>query len=227
MPDRKLEYWYDWQIYGPDGKILESLKMPKQAIEKDRLGEIRYLCDLIENYPNQALMNKNVWYKIAMLRQRAFKNEDDANSLEMVCKAIMGDGRRRKNQDYLNDLRIMIVRDIEFFRKMKNRISEGTADVIAEIENFLTEGTKTERAHEKRLREYSNYRNVYYAYKKIYDRLSSIMSEIEIFKFFEEAADNLSATNVTFDVEPDGRKLTFVKMDTWYVKGTDMTTGYD
>jgi hypothetical protein len=227
MPDRKLEYWYEWQIYGPDGKILESLKMPKQAIEKDRLGEIRYLCDLIENYPNQALMNKNVWYKIAMLRQRAFKNEDDANSLEMVCKAIMGDGRRRKNQDYLNDLRIMIVRDIEFFRKMKNRISEGTADVIAEIENFLTEGTKTERAHEKRLREYSNYRNVYYAYKKIYDRLSSIMSEIEIFKFFEEAADNLSATNVTFDVEPDGRNLTFVKMDTWYVKGTDMTTGYD
>jgi len=227
MPDRKLEYWYEWQIYGPDGKILESLKMPKQAIEKDRLGEIRYLCDLIENYPNQALMNENVWYKITMLRQKAFKSKNDTESLRIVCKAIMGDGRLRKNQDYLDDLRIMIVDDIEFFKKMSNRISEGTANVITEIENIITAGTQSIQGYDKRQKEVSNYKNVYYAYKNIYDHLSSIMSEIEIYRFFEVAAENLSATNITFDVEPDGRILTFVKMDTWYVKGSDMTTGYD
>ena len=110
---------------------------------------------------------------------------------------------------------------------MRKKISKGTVKVIAEIENFVTENTRSIQSYDKRIKEVSNYKNVYYSYKNIYDRLSSIMSEIEIFKFFAVAADNLSATNVTFNVEPDGRNLTFVKMDTWYVKGTDMTTGYD
>jgi hypothetical protein len=53
------------------------------------------------------------------------------------------------------------------------------------------------------------------------------MTGSEIFSFFEVAAEHIDATNTTVDVNPDGRLLTFVKMNTWYVEGSDMIENSD
>jgi hypothetical protein len=49
----------------------------------------------------------------------------------------------------------------------------------------------------------------------------------EIFSFFEIAAEHIDATNTTVDANPDGRLLTFVKMNTWYAEGSDMSENSD
>jgi hypothetical protein len=222
MPDRKLEYWYDWEIYGQNGEILEKLHRPVVKIEKDRLTDTDYLIHLITESPDSTLLNEDVWYRIVMLRKRAFKNEEDAESLIRVCRAIMRDGRSRKNPDTLDELKIMVHSDIEFFRTIQNRISDGNEGVDKTIENYLVEGTTTIEAQDRRRNELSNYKNVYYAYRRIFNRLSSSLTVDEIFSFFTVAAEHIDATNATVDVGPSGRFLTFVKMNTWYVKGEDM-----
>jgi len=231
MPDRRLKYWYDWEIYGPDGKLLEYLKssVPSSVlpIEKDRLNDPDYLSNLIKEYPNQALMNKDVWYQIVMLRQRAFKNKDEVESLERVCKAITGDGHRRKTQEYLIKLKRIIRRDVKFFRTIQNKISEEKIGIDNAIEKYLTEGERNMTAHDAQINKISNYRNTYYNYKKIYDQLSRIMSQQEIYIFFDEAREHLDDPNAIVDTHPERRQLTFVKKYTWYVEGQDMTTTVD
>ena len=73
MPDRKLEYWYDWDIFGPDGDRIISLKESPPPLEKERLDDIDYVCQRITQFPEATLMNEYVWHEIVMLRQKAFK----------------------------------------------------------------------------------------------------------------------------------------------------------
>jgi hypothetical protein len=223
MPDRKLEYFYDWEVFGPDGSILKSLKKSSPPLEKDRLNDIEYLCDRIRQYPEATLMNDQVKYRIVMLRQKAFKDKGSAASHKKVCKAIAGDGRQRKDKERLEDLRIMINEDIAFFKKILEMTESKKMNVEEAIENFLTcDATKRYEYADKRRSEASNYENVFYAYKSVYGELKKLMTKKEIFCFFEKAAEFIAFPNASIYVYPENRPLTFVKMKTWYLWGSDM-----
>jgi hypothetical protein len=222
MADKKLEYWYDWEIFGPDGSSLINLRESPPPLNKQNLDDVGYLCERIMDYPEATLMNSDVWYRIVMLRQRAFKDKTAANELREVCKAILGDGRRRKSQEKLEELKEMILHDIQFFDEiLEVNTKVGTA-VDEAISDYLTRGTLSQKHHDRRIREKSNYETVYYQYKRVYDISKPILSHKEIICFFEKAALNITHPNATIDVEPDNRLLTFVKKRTWYVRGKDM-----
>jgi hypothetical protein len=227
MPDKKDTYWCDWEIYGPDGDLLESLKRPVPTIEKDRLKDPDYLINLIKTYPDQTLLNEYVWRQIVMLRQKAFKNKNAVESFERVCKAIMGDGHIRKTNEKLIELKRIIRRDFKFFRTVQNKISEKKIGIDNTIQKYLAERANDGSTDDPEKDEFSNYRNTYFKYKKIYDQLEPIMSQQEIFTFFEEAREHLEDPNATVEIQPDGRHLTFVKKYTWFVEGQDMATTID
>ena len=106
MADKEHEYWYDWEICGPDGASLIRLRESPPPIDKERLSDIDYLCERIYDYPEATLMNEDFWYRVVMLRQKAFKDEKYSEDLEKVCKAIAGDGHKRKSRRKIEELRI-------------------------------------------------------------------------------------------------------------------------
>jgi hypothetical protein len=226
MPDRKLQYWYDWEIYGPDGSLIIQIGRPPAIVERERLRDIEYLCEIIETNPERALMDRYVWYQIVMLRQMASKNQDNARRYDRVCKAICGDRRKRKKQSALEELRIMIGYDIDFFRTIRRRIEDEDVSVRNAIYHYLTEDvpeTATPDAADRRDREMSNYYQTYLAYKRIYDELiSAELPDEAIFRFFETAGEYIEATNATIGIHSNENLITFVKKKTWYVEGTDM-----
>lgn len=222
MSDRKLTYWYDWSICGPDGSQIIWLGKSPPPIDTKRLNDVEYLCDRITNYPDSTLMSEKVWYKIVILRQKTFKNESAAKDLKLVCKAIQGDGRAKKTQEDLNELKILIRNDIEFFKKIIQRRMQENISIDRAINAFLKKDAK-EKALDRREKETKNYENVFYKYNQIYKKLSAKkLTMNEIFCFFELAAENINNPNATVDAEPDGRLLTFVKLKTWFVKASDM-----
>ena len=90
------------------------------------------------------------------------------------------------------------------------------------INEFIRGDVPEDSIQEKKLAEISKYRDIYYAYKKIYSKLRVKLSEKEAFCFLEKAADSIDKTNVTINIEPEGQLLTFVKKKTWYTKRSDM-----
>jgi hypothetical protein len=233
MADKQLEYWFDWEICGSDGSVLIDLKnssLPSlPPVVRGKIDPIENLCERITEYPDPALTNKDTWYQINMLRQKAFKDKESKESLEKVLKAILGDGRRRRNQESLDRLKSLILRDINFFRKILEFLQTGKKTVDEAIIQYLTEDVPDDdqELYDKRENEKSNYENIYCAYKRIHSMLKDKikMTDEEIFCFFETAANNLMHTNIQIDVEPNERLLTFVKMKTWFVKGYDMVIG--
>lgn len=222
MPDRKLEYWYDWEIFGPDGSSLIDLRKSPPPRNKQRLSDIKYLCARIMDYPEATLMDSDVWYRIVMVRQRAFKDKKAVNELREVSKAILGDGRRRKSQEELEELQHMISHDIPFFEEILEANTRVGTAIDEAISDYVTRGTLTQKHENKRLIAKSYHVSVYYEYKRVYDILKPILSHKEIICFFEQAALNITHPNAQVDVEPDNRLLTFVKQNTWYIKGKDM-----
>jgi hypothetical protein len=224
MADTKLKYWYDWEIYGPDGKMLVNLRNFLPPMDKDRLSDTDYLCQRIIDYPDSTLMNSDVWYRMTILRQQSFKSKEEEQEWKKVCKALQGDGRKRKTKEDLEDLQEMIQSEILFFREVLNRNRDERVTVERAIKDFLRQGDpQGEQAEDRRSQE-SNWNNVYYKYKGIYDKLKSEfnLSEAEIFCFFDKTASAIHSANADIDVRPDGRLLTFVKVKTWYVIGSDM-----
>ncbi len=76
MGDSKLTYWYDWEIFGPDGSGIVNLrnllpKLPK--LDKEKFSDIDYLCKCIRERPEATCMNPEFGYQISILRQKAFK----------------------------------------------------------------------------------------------------------------------------------------------------------
>jgi hypothetical protein len=222
VADKKLEYWYGWTINDSEGHELINLRKTIQGIDQKRISDPDYLCEMIENFPDQTLMNQKVWYQITMLRQRAFKNEDDAGQWGKVCKALCGDGRKRKTSDKLEDLKSIIMHEIEFFRFIKNRTANGEITVQDAINDYCTNGAKSAEVYEKRLKESENYSKTFYAYNKVFGRLKEKLTEKEIFCFFEKAAEHVNKPNALVDVIPDGRRLDFIKQATWGLYGDDL-----
>lgn len=224
MADKKLEYWYDWEIHDPNGNLLIRLKKSPPTLEEDKINDISYLCKRIKDYPDSTLMNSKVWYRITMLRQQAFKDEKAAAELEKICKAILGDGRKRKASETIKDLKNMISKDIIFFKEVLERNRNEEVNVEDAIRDYLTKGN--ENLNDAQLRNMdrkeSNYETVYYAYKHIHSKLKSLMTDLEIYCFFEKAALNIEKTNATIDVQPGPRRLTFIKIGTWYTMGPDI-----
>jgi len=66
------------------------------------------------------------------------------------------------------------------------------------------------------------YENVFYEYNKIYKKLIPMMTPNEIFCLLKHAAENIHLPNVDVSDYPDGRRLEFIKIKTWYVKGPDI-----
>lgn len=64
---------------------------------------MNYLCERINQCPKATLMNKHVWYRIVMLRQKAFKDKESGRELHEVCMVIQCDGRKRKRKELLTD----------------------------------------------------------------------------------------------------------------------------
>lgn len=220
LPDGKLTYWYNWGIYGPDGKLMISFAGKIPPLEKDRLSNIDYLRCYIIDYPEAILLHKEFWYTVVMLRQKALKDKEAAGLLREIGKLIVGDGRRRKNQEELEILNDLIVNDIDYFKNMLELTKDMTIEKA--IIEFIRGDVPEDNIQEKKLAELSKYRDVYFAYKKLFIKLIGHLTEIEAFCFLEKAADSIDKTNVIIDVEPDGRLLTFEKKKTWYVKGSDM-----
>jgi hypothetical protein len=229
MSDTQRKYFYDWEISGPNGEILVSLKEKVDLKDRDWRNSIDDLIFFIKEYPNQALMNEEVSYKLSMLRQQANKNKDAADIWKKVCKAIYGDGRKRKNKEKLSELKQEILNDIDFFIEIQNRIGQGNIGTDDAIEEYLTKDVAEDdrESYDKQIDKMSNHKNIFYTYKKIFDHLKKHLSSNEIISFFRKAAEHIDDTNATVDVTPEGRLLTFVKVNTWYVEGPDMTEGSD
>lgn len=241
MSDRKLEYWYGWSINGPDGPIID-LNKPKSISEKESndldpidqlfkgdakgtLKDIDHICKLIKEDSDTALMSEDVWYRIVMLRRKAFKDKDAAEKLRKICKSIIIDERKRKSQEDLEDLIIMIKNDIRFFKEIQSVIAEDDkVNIDTAIVNFIRRGAKTDSQLEKRGKEIKNYSNVYYSYKRVYKELiAADLSDKEIFCFFERAAQELTFPNSLVTENPDGRFLEFEKKPKiWYIWGDDL-----
>lgn len=223
MADTKLKYWYDWEIYGPDGEMLVNLRTSPPPIDKNKVSDTDYLCQRIIDFPDSTLMNSDVWYRLTILRQQSFKDKEGASEWKRVCKALRGGSRKRKTEETIDDLQAMILNDIIFFKEVLERVRNEGITVKHAIEDFLRRGDKDGKDWDNRFRQESNWENTYYAYKQVYDHLLKFeLSEAEIFSFFNGAALNLHSTNAHIDAEPDGRLLTFVKVKTWYVRGPDM-----
>lgn len=223
MADKKLEYWNDWEILGPNDEVLFRPRKSPPPIDNERLSDTDYLCERINEYPDPTLMNDGVWYRITILRQEAFKNRKAADDLKRICKAIQGDGRSKKDENTLDDLKVIIQGDIAFFKKVLDRNKNEGINIQEAISKFLAEGAQTDSQMEGREREQSNYENTYYSYKQIYDKLKSLkLKDAEIFCFLEKAGSNINKANIIIQVTPDDRLLTFLKVRTWYVKGPDM-----
>jgi hypothetical protein len=223
VADKKLEYWYGWTINDSEGHELINLRKTIQRIDQKRLSDPDYLCEMIEKFPDQTLMNQKVWYRITMLRKRAFKSKEDAAQLKKICKALCGDGRKRKTSDKLDDLKIIIKHDIEYYRSIKDRIAKDKITVQDAIIDYLKGGAKSAKVEEKRLKEYENYNKTFYAYEKVFYHLENSLTEKEIFCFFEKAMEHLHDPNALVTVNPDGRSLDFVKQSTWYLYGDDLS----
>lgn len=238
MPDKKLEYWYDWRITyesDRDGFSINLKRLPtdsntysgiNQQIEIDRLQDADYLCQLIREFPEIALMNHDVWYAIVMLRRESFKDKSGSvtEQLRQVCKAIIGDGRGKKEQEYLLNLSENIQHHIEFFQEIKPRIdSEGITVEDAILDYLDNAGMNlNQEPADDLLNQNKTYENTYYEYTAIYDILNQHLTDTEIFCFFKKAAINLTYPNVVVFVEPENRPLIFLKTKTWCVKGNDM-----
>jgi hypothetical protein len=223
VADKRFEYWYDWDIHGPDGVMLFSFKDSPPPIDLERLTDTEYLCEQIYEYPEATLMNKKVWYRIIKLRENAFKDKEYVEPLRKICNAILGDGRNRKSQEKLDELLIIIKNDISFFRDILEISKAPNMTVDKAIENYVTRGADpTSELYHKFYPQKSNYNRAYYAYRPIFEKLREIMTDVEIFCFFEKAAENIYHPEASIDVEPDNRLLTFVKKTTWYTLGSDM-----
>ena len=101
MSDRKLKYFYDCEIAGPNGEILISLKEKVDLKGRDWRNSIDDLIFFIKEYPNRALMNEEVSYKLTMLRQQAAKDSKAGDIWKKVCKALRGHSGRRRNKEKL------------------------------------------------------------------------------------------------------------------------------
>ncbi len=220
--DRKLTYWHDWRISGEDGQIIIDLRNYAPPFDEERLSDIDYLCKCITDFPEATLMRSEVWYRIIMLRQRSLKDKDAVDSLRRVCKAILGDGRRRKKLTDFANLKDKITQEIEFFKYLIESKSKSDVTVDKIIYTYLTKDAIDDNDFKKSEQQLRNYQTVYYAYKKIYDLLSEKLTDNEIFVFLEQAANSIHEANTQIDVVPDKRLLTFVKMKTWYIYGSDM-----
>jgi len=227
MADKQFEYWDDWEIIGPNDSFILRLRKSPPSIDKERLVDIEYLCERITQYPEATLMNEDVWYRIVMLRQKAFKDRKSKELLKKVCKSILGDGRKRKNQEKLDYLKSKIHRDIAFFKSVLELKKDGNPNVEDIIYELLTNDVPEDdiKSLSGREKQTSNYENIYYSYLRIYEKLKAKLKDEEIFCFFENAADYLYYPNASIPVQPVDRSLTFVKMKTWYVKGSDMKIG--
>jgi len=240
MADKKHEYWNDWNIEIWDPELWASEKRdPEEEIcpsvininrdvlkksasiqeeeRKDWIKDIDSLCARINEYPESTLMNSKFGYTMAILRQKAFKDENAAEDLSKVCKAIMGDGRARKTKEKLEELISIIHREIAFFRTILARDAETT------VENAIYDYIGENYPDDEDINKDSNYETAYYAYRKIYEGLrAQNMKEEEIFCFFESAANHITDPAVLRHENPCGRLLSFIKTKTWYVTGDDI-----
>jgi len=225
LAETKLKYWYDWEIFGPDGKLLVSLKSPPPPIDDKKLSNIDYLCKTIKEQRYATLMNENFAHRIETLQQLALTDKKAARDLKKAGKAIS----KTKRQGYIQRLKVMIRNDIEFFAEIYERKKNERVSVKAAIEEYLTRGTKdNSSARARRLREEDNYTTVYYAYKKVHTKLRSAqLTDPEIFCFFEKAGLHVDKPNPEIYVQPGNRSLTFVKRKTWYTEMKDMYVEVD
>ena len=101
--------------------------------------------------------------------------------------------------------------------------SHDDKNIDGTIITYLTRDANHDNDLERIEKDLKNHQRVYYEYKKIYNSLSQKLNDKEIFAFLKAAADSISDANATIMTEPDKRSLTFVKIRTWYIYGSDMT----
>ena len=230
MPDKQREYFDDWEILGPNEEHFDSLKDRVDLDGRDWRNNVDDLIFFIKEYPDQALMNEEVCYKLTMLRKQANKNCDANKIWQRVCNAIYGHGNRKKNKEKIDILNQDINNDIDFFIKIRESINQENIGIDDAIAKYLTKDVAEDdtESYDKQLKKMSNHRNIFYKYNKKFNRLKKKhLSSNEIICFFRKAAEHIEASNATVDVTPEGRQLTFVKINTWYVKGQDMTVDFD
>jgi hypothetical protein len=217
MPDKKLEYWKDWRILGPDGKEWFNLKDPLITIDPVKLKDIDDLCDLIENHPHRLWGRTEIWNHIIELKIIASGNQSIMEKLRQLGKSIKGDKRKTKSKEQLDDISKIALNDLDFFKYILDLISKKGFNIDTAIKEYLLENVTSQAGVDKRLRETSNYRNTFYTYRKIYKKLRAKMRDNEIFGFLTIAAHNIGYSEISVSGKR-GRRFTFVKTRMWYAR---------
>ena len=209
-PDLQLTYWNNWAIFDPCKD--ECLVSFTPTFLKGYSGNIDKICEDIKNYPGPALRSPIIWDQIAFIRESELKDDLPSGSFNRILKAMKIDRRHFLIKDEDGDLcdydpQKIIPQNLKFFLEIQNRGENGRNTVAAAIDAYKKKTDLGAPDYE----EPHNYKRIYNAYKKAYDKLTEKLTYIEAIHFLETAGREINQSSYFQTCLPDKRDLIYAK----------------
>lgn len=210
-PDLQLTYWNDWAIFDPAKQ--ECLVSFAPAFFKGYAGNIDKICEDIKRYPEQALRDPVIWNQIAFIRENEKKGRLPHGSFDKILKAMKIDRRRYlikvDGALLVDELGPLISHNLKFFLKI---LSRGIKTSIEKsIHSYIDAVDPTDEDRQA----FENYKRIYKAYKKAYDKLTQPetkkLTPKEAIHFFEVAGQNINRASYYQAWRPGKRDLIYAK----------------
>jgi hypothetical protein len=229
--DQQLSYWKNWIIV--DAVSEERLVDFASDISTEFPVNINGLIDYLRQFPENALLNPEVWRVIAFIRESEAKGGLPEKTFEKILKAMRIEKRGAHKKMKSADLERLICRDFIFFVKM---LKKGKFTLEEAIDRYiispdLLDKPYYELSQDEAVDQYykdkqienedeyyehyngeDNYKAIYKAYNKAYKKLIiANLSQKEAIHFLEIAGRNVSQMWHYAIWTPDNRPLLYAK----------------